>query len=291
MQRKVLGTAAACLSSALGGTAIVLTRYVIKDTDPITLGALRFGVGFLFLLPVVLALRVNWPPRRDAIKVVALGLLFFALFPILFNASLALTTAARAALCLSTLPLWTLIIAALLRRESFMVRKVMGSLIAVGGVAIALAADLSVNRADAWRGDLLMVAAALCMAFYSIWSKPIIAESGPLSFTVLAMAAGAATLTGLSLLGEGAFQLSTFGLPQWLVALYLGIVGAALTFLLWALALAWTTPSQVTLSVTVNPIAASLLATVILNEALSWSLIVGLTTVVAGILISLSSKG
>ncbi len=37
-----------------------------------------------------------------------------------------------------------------------------------------------------------MVAAALCMAFYSIWSKPFIRRSGPIPFTAMSMGVGAA---------------------------------------------------------------------------------------------------
>jgi hypothetical protein len=33
------------LSSGLGGTAIGATRYLIGLTDPLTLGAFRFGIG------------------------------------------------------------------------------------------------------------------------------------------------------------------------------------------------------------------------------------------------------
>ena len=45
-------------------------------------------------------------------------MLFFALFPILFNASLIFTTAARGALALSTLPLLTMLVGAALGSEA-----------------------------------------------------------------------------------------------------------------------------------------------------------------------------
>ena len=96
----------------------------------------------------------------------------------------------------------------------------------------------------AWRGDLLMVGAALYMALYSIWSKPIIRRSGPIPFTTLAMAAGAAVLVSLSMLHGSFATVEAFGPPQWLGALYLGAFGSALTFYLWAFALERTTPTR-----------------------------------------------
>ena len=122
---------------------------------------------------------------------------------------------------------------------------------------MALLSGLTTAPDGAWRGDLLMVSAALCMALYSIWSKPFICRSGPIPFTTLAMAAGPAVLVILSMLRGSFAPVEAFGPPQWLSALYLGAFGSALTFYLWAFALERTTPTRVAISVTINPVAAS----------------------------------
>jgi drug/metabolite transporter (DMT)-like permease len=127
------------------------------------------------------------------------------------------------------------------------------------------------------------------MAFYSIWSKPFIARSGPIAFTTMAMGVGAACLILISC-GRGSFApVADFGIPQWLAATYLGAFGSALTFYLWAFALARTTPTRVAISVTVNPVAASLVGAVLLNEPLSWNLVGGIVTVFVGIWIATTS--
>jgi drug/metabolite transporter (DMT)-like permease len=283
---EVLGVLAAVGSSALGGTSIGATRFLVDAIDPLAIGSFRFGVGFLLLLPVALVQAKRWPPRQDWLAVTGLGLLFFAMFPILFNASLIFTTAARGALALSTLPLLTMLIGAALGSEPLTARKTAGVLIAISGVSIALLAGLSAAPEGAWRGDLLMVAAALCMAFYSIWSRPFIRSSGPLSFTTLAMAVGAAVLVTLSMLRDSFAPVEAFGSPQWIGVLYLGAFGSALTFYLWAFALGRTTPTLVAISVTVNPVAASLVGATLLDEPLRWNLVAGIITVFTGICIA-----
>ena len=55
--------------------------------------------------------------------VAALGVMFFAVFFVFYNIALAFTTAARGALALSTLPLWTMVVAALLGAEPLTLRK------------------------------------------------------------------------------------------------------------------------------------------------------------------------
>ena len=102
---EALGVIAAVLSSAVGGTSIGATRYLAGTLDPLAIGVFRFGIGGALLLPFALLQGAGWPRRQDWPGVIALGLLFFGLFPILFNAALIYTTAARGALALSTLPL------------------------------------------------------------------------------------------------------------------------------------------------------------------------------------------
>ena len=283
------GVLAAVLSSAFGGTSIGATRYLVNAIDPLAIGSFRFGIGFIFLLPVALLQGGRWPARRDWPAVAGLGMLFFAVFPLLFNASLIFTTSARGALALSTLPLLTMVVGSALGSEALTARKSLGVVIAMLGVALALLSGLAAAPPGAWRGDLLMVAAALCMAFYSIWSKPFIARSGPIAFTTMAMAVGAVCLILISCTRGSFTPVADFGIPQWLAAIYLGAFGAALTFYLWAFALARTTPTRVAISVTVNPVAAALVGAVLLHEPLSWNLVGGIVTVFAGIWIATTS--
>ncbi len=86
---------------------------------------------------------------------------------------------------------------------------------------------------------------------------------------------------------RGSFApVAAFGVPQWGAAVYLGAFGAALTFYLWAFALERTTPTRVAISVTVNPITASIVGALLLHEPLSWNLAAGIVTVFAGIVIA-----
>jgi drug/metabolite transporter (DMT)-like permease len=280
------GVIAAILSSALGGASIVATRSLISACDPLTIGAFRFGVGFAVMAPMAMIQGSKWPPREDWLGAAALGLLFFAAFPILFNASLAFTSAARGALALSTLPLLTLLVGAILGVERLTLRKTAGVLIAMAGVAIALLSSLETAPPDAWRGDLLMIAAAFCMALYSVCSRAFIRRSGPIAFSTMGMGVGAVCLIVLSGWRGGFASVSAFGAPQWLAVVYLGFIGGAATFFLWAFALARTTPTRVAISVTVNPIAASLLGAALLGEPIGLNIVFGLAVVFVGILVA-----
>lgn len=281
-----IGVIAAIVSCAAGGAAAVATRFVIGAVDPITIAAFRFGLGFAVLLPLTLALRSRWPSGRDWIGVALLGLMFFGLFFVLYNISLSHTTTARGTLALSVLPLVTMAVAALLGVERLTARKSAGVVVAVLGVAATLAAGLGDAPEGAWRGDLIMVGATLCMALYSIWSRPYVRRSSPLAFVTAGMGCGALCLVVVAAWSGGFVVARQFDWAQWLAIFYLGAGGGALAFYLWVFALERASPTRVANTMTVNPVVSSVLAAWLLGEPLGFHIAAGIAAVGAGIWIA-----
>jgi drug/metabolite transporter (DMT)-like permease len=278
------GILAAVASSAFGGGAAAVTRFIIGATDPVTIAVFRFGLGFLFLLPVALAVRSRWPQGRDWLGVAALGVMFYGVFFVVYAEALVYTTAARGSLAVSTLPVLTMIVAALMGREQLTTRKSFGVLIAMSGVALALGAGLADAPAEAWRGDLIMTAGMLSMALYNILSRPLMARSSALGYAVAGMGFG----SGFNLLfaWENLGAVRTFDASQWAAALYLGAFAGGLGFYLWVYALQRASPTQVANTITVSPIAAALLGAVLLGEPIGASLLLGIAAVALGIWIA-----
>ena len=285
-----LGVLAAILSSSLGGINTATTRYLMGATDPVTFAAMRFGLGFLLLLPIALALRNRWPKGRDWLGGALLGILFFAVFQGVFNLSLEYTSAARGALALSTLPLVTMLVAAALRVERLTRRKSLGVLIAIGGVVVALATGLKDAPPGAWLGDAIMITGVFCFALYNVWSRPFIARSSPLGFVTAGMGFGSLVACLFALAGGGFASTGEFGAGQWAAVIYAGTIGAALTFFLWVLALAHTTPTKVSNTITLNPLTAAIVATFLVSEPIGPDLLIGIAAVFTGILIASTDR-
>jgi drug/metabolite transporter (DMT)-like permease len=130
----------------------------------------------------------------------------------------------------------------------------------------------------------------LCMAFYNVLSRPFIRRSSALGFLAVGMGTGAAALilVGTALGSFGV--LSQFTAPQWSAGIYLGVGGGAAAFILWVLALERASPTRVANTMTVNPIAAGLLANQLVGEPITANLVLGLIAVFAGIWIATSEK-
>jgi drug/metabolite transporter (DMT)-like permease len=131
-----------------------------------------------------------------------------------------------------------------------------------------------------------MLAAVLCMAFYNVLSRPFIRRSSALGFLAVGMGTGAAALIAVGVATGSIAVLQNFTTPQWIAGIYLGVGGGAAAFILWVLALERASPTRVANTMTVNPIAAGLLATQLVGEPITANLVLGLIAVFAGIWIT-----
>jgi drug/metabolite transporter (DMT)-like permease len=124
------------------------------------------------------------------------------------------------------------------------------------------------------------------MAVYNVLSRPLMQRSSALGFLTVGMGFVAATLTLAGAATDRISVLGDFGAPQWIAGAYLGVGGGALAFILWVLALQRATPTQVANTMTLNPIAAALLAAQLVDEPITLNLVVGLLAVCLGIWIA-----
>lgn len=285
MNKLLLAHAAAAAAALSAGTAVVATRFVIGETDPISLVFYRYLISVVCFAPLVPAL---WPKDRlnvgEHAKIAAFGILFFILFPWAFNASLQYNPAARGAVGLATIPIQTLLVATAFGRERMTTVKVMGVLLAFSGILVAFGAEaIAQGNAAYFYGDGLMLLGVFCAAVYSVLSRPILMQRGPLFVTALAMAFAVIALMPVVIVKSGGIALPSFTLKGWVAVVFLGTAAGALQFSLFMWALRWLPPTTTVLYLTLNPITAMVLGIVLLGETLTTELMAGMTLVLVGI--------
>lgn len=282
-------SAAAASSAIIAGASIVATRFVVGQTDPLSLAFYRFALASLCFLPlVIVALREKAVNPRDLVVIAGLGTLFFGFFPWAFSASLNYTTAGRGAVGIATIPIATLLLSFVFGREHVSAQKVIGVLLAFFGVAIAFGDALISNKnaGDYLFGDALMLVAAFIAAIYTVFARPYLERYGPLVVTGLAMVLGALAIAMLKVSIGDLTDFPRFSASGWFAVLFLGIVGGAIQWGLYTWALRWISPVSVAVFATLAPISAVILANVILGEALTVGLILGLVLVIAAIFVA-----
>ena len=73
----ILAALAACLSTALGGSAFVAMRFLVTETDPVTVAFLRNGIAAVVLTSFALVVVRRWPSPRDLLVLGFMGAMFF----------------------------------------------------------------------------------------------------------------------------------------------------------------------------------------------------------------------
>ncbi len=282
----------ACLSGVLGGTQAVGTRFVLPEVAPLTLAIMRFGIATACIVPIALIwARVKISPK-DWLASIALGVMFFGVFPYLFAAAFQYATAARGAVVLGGMPVVTLFLAAALGRESLTRGKTIGAFVTLAGVVVVVglgAFQVESTNPDAWKGDALLLIGVVIGAIFNVGSKPVLSRVPTLAFGAIIMTSGFFCLAVAGFFFgayDGAFDFSP---GVWGTIAYLGTLGGFIPILMWNFALARVTPAQSAVAVTLNPVTATAGGVLLLAEPLGASLILGLVLVLVGVV--LSSRG
>jgi len=265
----------------------VATRFVVPEAGVLATILLRFVGASVLMLAFTLPRMPVRVGRKDAPVIVMLGLVQFALFPWLFTMSLVHIPAARAAMVLSTQPLFTLAFAALVGRERLSLLKIVGGVIALAAVGFALGDRLVATNPDTntHKGDLYMFGAVLSGSIYNVASGYALRKYRALVVASVMIPSGTVAIAALVLWRGDWAAFANISASGWLAVLYLTSFGGAITFFLWIWALEHTAPSRVALAVTLNPVSAAVLGALVLSEPVSWRLLVGVCGVVGALVL------
>lgn len=263
--------------------SFVASRYAIVEADATSIAFLRYGGACLLLTGVAMAMGASLRlERRDVAPVLGLGVLMFACFGWLFTAGTEYIPAARAALIISGMPLATLAIAAAFGLERLTLPKLAACALAVAGVAIALG-DRASAGPEAWKGDAILIAAAILGGFHAVRSGAYLRRYKPLPLIAIQTGAGAAALGLVLLLTGNDSALTGYSPGVWVAILWLASAGGLVSFWLWYYALERIPASNVAMTVTLNPVAAALVGVVVLDEPVGLRLLAGLACIAAAI--------
>ena len=282
--RNLLAVAAAAATGVQVGSAIVATRFVIDQTDPVTLGFLRYFIGCCLLFIPAWRSSREWFKRRDLLPIAGLGITQFGVLIVLMNFGLQFIPSARAALIFATVPLLTMSLGALIGYERMTVLKTVGVLLTIVGVGLALGDKVLLPAAadTGWIGELAVLASALCAAVCSVLYRPYLIKYPTLQVSAFAMLASVGFLALAAGL-EGSFSSSfNFTTAGWLAVLFIG-GSSAIGYYMWLWALGHTSATRVTVFLSLSPITSAALGALLLAEPVSVLFIAGLISVIFGL--------
>lgn len=289
----------AVLASILMGTVVVSTRFVVPESDPLTVTMLRYVVGLASMSPCYLLLRRRRIARPDLFPVLLLGAVFFGAMPFLFTISLKYTYASHGGLMIAFGPLLTLGLSSLLRIERPGLLKLGGLLLAMVGALLSLGTGAGPpggpdSQNLLWLGDGLMLGAMAGFAVFNVFSRPYLIRYGPMLVTLYALVPGTLCLVAAWLVswlpawlsGGGPMPSFDFSPAGWAAIVFIGFPGGAWGFLVFIVALRHLSPTRAAVFFNLNPVTAAVLGALVLGEALSGRFLAGFVLVLSGIVLA-----
>jgi drug/metabolite transporter (DMT)-like permease len=247
------------------GTWPVLGKIALRAVPSTGLVAIRVGGAAAFLLLLGLRGRLVTPDRRDFARLGLYSLLGVVLNQFLYLKGLSLSTAVNAAIINATIPVFTLVVGALLGKERLTARVAVGTLVAAAGVVYLIDPLRASLGGDTMKGNLLMVANTFCYGAYLAVSRDVFRRYGALTAMTLLFAIGslaAVPLGGYRLAGT---DFAALGLLVWLVLVYTVLVQTVGAYYLNAWALERVSPSTVAVYIYLQPLFAFVVAPLLLG--------------------------
>ncbi|CAB3861698.1 MULTISPECIES: EamA family transporter [Achromobacter] len=265
------------LAPTIWGSTYVVTTLMLPPGYPLTVAMLRaLPAGILLMLWVrALPHGIWW------LRVFVLGALNFSVFwALLFVAAYRLPGGVAATLG-AIQPLVVIALARLLLGAPVRGLSVVAALTGLAGVALlVLTPKAALDPVGVAAGLGSAASMALGTVLSRRWQPPVSA----LTFTSWQLTAGGILLVPAALLAEA--PLPTFTLVNVMGLAWLGLIGAALTYVLWFRGVARLEPAAVSSLGFLSPLSATVLGWAILGQSLSPLQLAGMGVVVGSVWLS-----
>ncbi len=241
-------------------------------------------LGFMLLAVIYRRhLRKSWPRREDLPRFVACGLIGHTFHVGLVTYGVHLSTAFSSALVLTSGPLFTLLILAVLGAEKLRARQLAGTLFAFAGIVVFLSDKFVRGFALAGAGDVVLLFAASLFSLYTVIVRPLVARYGPLPVLAYTLLFGAPPLVLFSLPSFLATPRGSVSPAVWIGLVWAIVVSAFLGWLVWAWVNAVRGVARSAPLMYLMPPIAGVVAWITLGETFTWLKIAGASMTMAGV--------
>jgi drug/metabolite transporter (DMT)-like permease len=275
---RVAVTAFVTYAVLAGGNAVGV-RFSNRELAPLWGAGLRFALAGALLLAVMVLLRLAFPRGRALVGSLLYGLFNFAGAFGLTYYGLVEVHAGLGQILLALVPLATLLLAVLWRQERLGVAAVIGTLLALTGVAVISYAPLQKNVP--LRSVLAVVGGAICFAQALVLVRRF-PRVHPVTMNGVGMTSGAALLLAAALIAD-----EPIGFPHrleiWAAMAYLVVIGSVVVFLLYLVVLRYWAASRASYGFVIIPLVTLVLSAWLDNEPLGVGLVVGGLLVMTGV--------
>lgn len=269
------------ITIAIFSTLEVVTSTLKGVINPLQLTFLRFFIGGLVLLPIVV--RKKEKIRcRDILFFCGLGILNIFISMGALQLAINLGKASTAAIIISSNPIFVLLFSSIILKEKVTADRIICIMLGIAGIILVIYKGNT--GGDTAASLALGTIASLTFGLYTVLGK--LKTEGVSSITMISLSSILGSLFYVPILII--YKIPVFYIPPSTIlkVLYLSVFLSGVAYITYMEALKILTASKGAMVFFLKPVLASFLAVVFLGETLSAKTIIGMVLVLAGILIN-----
>jgi len=218
---------------------------------------------------------------------IRLGIVGWVLYQVAIVVGLNNTTAGSAAIIMTSLPLWTALLAYFMGIERLSKLVWTGLFVSMTGTAIVvLAGDQKIGIGSEYLlGNLIVLTASILWSLYTVLNKKIVHEISPLGLTVHALIVALPFIGLISVPFWNDVDWSRVTIDIWLLIIFSGSLSTGVAIFLWNDAVRTLGPSHTAVFQNIVPFVAVISSFYILGNEILLGQIIGGTLTISGLLL------
>lgn len=274
------------LITILWGYAWVVMKQSLTYMGPLTFSSLRFLSGTLTLLLFIWLTKQHIPLKKYWRQLLILGILQTAIVFTLVTVALQFVGAGKSSMLLYSMPIWSSLLATFYLHEKPSLFGWIGLLLGLIGLVIILGMEFfSGQDRNAFMGQTLIIIASFSWAISNIYFRLHLQHLPRVTTTTYQMLFGTIGLIFATFLFERHLPLDINALSIYYI-LFAGVIASALCFSIWYILLSSIDMMTATISSMLVPIFGLFFSSLILDEHLSFNLMLGSCIIIVGIVMT-----
>lgn len=272
----------------------IFAKIATRELPALLVACLRTVCAGVFMAPIYLLLRGNsafggrrWT-RSDVPRLLGVGILGLVGNQVVFVLGVSRTSVAHSALLIALTPIMVLLGAVAARQERLSPLKLGGMALAVSGVVLLQFGHLA-GGPSSLLGDALILISSAMFAGFTVLGKQMAAELGIITINAFAFLGGTLVVLPYTIWKLNQYGLGHISSRAWGSVLYMGFFPSIVGYFIYVYALRRLPGSRVASVSYLQPICATLLAVVFLDEHPGKTFLGGAALVLTGVWITQSS--
>ena len=277
------------LAVVIWGLNFSLIKISLKEIPPMPFNGIRLLLTSLVLLLWFLKVEGNFKVEKAHLpKIILLAISGHTIYQYIFISGINLTTASNTAVIFGLAPILISLFSSFSKHEKLNRFGWMGILLGFAGVYLIISGKSGgfTLSSQTLKGDLIILAAVILWAHYSVSAKPLLRIYSPLKFTTLTMTIGALLFFPFSLGQLKSLPFPEISFKAWLCLAYSGIMALSVGLIIWFFSVQRVGNSQTAVYANLPVVFAVIFAWMILSEKIPLSLIIGAAIILGGIFLT-----